>query len=98
MVTQTKGSDLLVSQAKGVTSWSLKQTCQLLVCVLQPSYYFKKMVPTAEKRYMPTLSDCIPTTYNRRRGLSSGAKCNIWKTREVTIFSEISDSREIYEY
>ena len=41
----TEGRGPLVSQAKGETRWSLKPTCQLLVCVLQPSHYFTKRVP-----------------------------------------------------
>ena len=52
---------------KAETHWSLKQTCQLLVCVLRSSHSFTKRVPTAEERYVRTFSDCIPTTHNRRR-------------------------------
>ena len=47
--------------------WSLKQTCWLPVCVLQPLQYFTKRAPTTEERYVRALSDCIPTTHNRRR-------------------------------
>ena len=36
LVGQAKGRDLLVSQVKGETRWSLKQTCQL-PCVCSPA-------------------------------------------------------------
>ena len=44
----------------------LKQTCQLPMCVLQPSHYFTKRVSTTEERYVQTLSDCISITHNCR--------------------------------
>ena len=56
-----RGRGSLVSQAKGENHWSLKQTCQLLVCVLRLSHYFTKRVLATEERYMRILSDCIPT-------------------------------------
>ena len=59
--------DLLVSQPKGETRSSLKQTFQLPVCVLRPSHYFTKRVLAIEEIYARTLSDYIPTTHNRRR-------------------------------
>ena len=52
---------------RGETRWSLKQTYQLLLCVLRTSHYFTERVPATEERYVRTLSDCIPTTHNRRR-------------------------------
>ena len=45
--------------------WSLKQTYQLLECVLRPPHYFTKRVLATEERYVGTLSDCVPTTHNR---------------------------------
>ena len=63
----TEGRDPLVSQAKGETRWALKQTYQLLVCVLRQLHYFIKRVPATEEWYAPNLSDCIPTTHNCRR-------------------------------
>ena len=52
---------------KAETRWSLKQTCQLPVSVLWPSHYFTKRFPATKERYVRTLSDCVPTTHNRRR-------------------------------
>ena len=57
----------MVSQEKGETHWSHKQTCQLPVCVLRSSQYFTKSVSAPEERYVRTLADYIPTTHNRRR-------------------------------
>ena len=51
----------------GETRWSLKLTCQFHVWVLRPSHYFTKRVSATEESYVRTLSDCIPTTHNRRR-------------------------------
>ena len=34
----------------GETCWSLKQTCQLPMCVLQPSHYFTKRVPRHRRK------------------------------------------------
>ena len=51
---------------KAETHWSLKQTCQLLVCVLLSSHYLTQRVPATEEIYVRTHSDCIPTTYNSR--------------------------------
>ena len=56
---QAKGRGPLVSEGKEETHWSLKQTCQLLVCVLRPPHYFTKRVPATEERYVWTLTDCI---------------------------------------
>ena len=67
--TNTKGRGPLFSQAKAEIQWSRKrkgETWQLLVCVLRPSHYFTKRVPATDERYVRTLSDCIPTTHNRR--------------------------------
>ena len=55
-----KGRGPLVSQAKGETHWSLKQTCQLHVCVLQPLHYFTKGSPPLKKD-MCEFSDSIST-------------------------------------
>ena len=57
-----KGRRPLVSQSKGETRWSLTQTCQLLVRVLQPSHYFTKKVSATEERYLRTVSDRITIT------------------------------------
>ena len=39
----------MVSQAKEETLWSHKQTCQLVVCVLQLPHYFTKRYPSQKK-------------------------------------------------
>ena len=48
------------------TRWSLKQTCQLLVCVLRPLHNFTMVVPATEERCVRALSDCVTTTHSRR--------------------------------
>ena len=52
--------------SEGKIHWSLKKPVGFPVCVLRPSDYFPKRVLAIEERYMRTLSDCIPTTHNRR--------------------------------
>ena len=54
----SEGRDTLVTQA---------DLSAPPVCVLQPSHYFTKRVPSTEEKHARTLSDCIPTTNNRRR-------------------------------
>ena len=49
VVAQTKGRSPLVSQAKGETCWSLKQTCKRLVGVSRSLHYFTKLVLATEK-------------------------------------------------
>ena len=54
---------------RGRSTSHLSKPVSSPVCVLWPSHYFTKRVPTTEERYEWTLSDCIPTLHKYCRRL-----------------------------
>ena len=97
LVAQAKGRGPLVSQAKGKTRWSLKQTCQLLMCILRPLHYFTIRVPATEERYVRNLSDCIPT-YTQASLWMNKNRLYVYISNSPSLFVQRCNLRGLYVF